>query len=109
MLFIGPKARILGFRPEVVLGLSIINAFSVQNNFDCMLSHGIDGVHSRASIHYNGGAADIVFISPISSKDKIEHHKKLSKMLGQDFDLLLEDLGSENEHLHCEFQPKETY
>jgi hypothetical protein len=109
MLFIGPKARILGFSAPLVLGLGVLNGFSTKNNFDFILSHGIDGIHSRASIHYNGNAADVCYASPVSAQDKLKFWKDLQRSLGQDFDVLFESIGTDNEHLHIEFQPKETY
>lgn len=73
------------------------------------ITHVTDGTHSRASIHYAGGAADLVFISQISKEEKRYFYDRCKKALGQDFDLVFEDIGEPNEHWHCEYQPKSAY
>lgn len=73
------------------------------------ISHALDGVHTRASIHYAGGAEDLVFSSPLDLATKQKIHTEWQSSVGQDFDILFEDPGAPNEHLHCEWQPKEAY
>ena len=73
------------------------------------ISHGMDGVHSRASIHYAGGAEDLVFITPLDVAVKQHIVDEWRASVGQDFDILFENPGTSNEHAHLEWQPKEPY
>lgn len=94
--------RVFGVRPEIVLALMVAK--------DVFTSHGqgaafvvtsiMEGVHSRASIHYTGGAADLR--RPIIRAAEIVADMK--QKLGDDYDVILE-----SDHLHIEFQPKAPY
>lgn len=111
MIRIGPKARLQGIRPELILVLSVLDG--VLDSFDVhatmIISHGLDGVHSRASCHYNGCALDIVFAGSIAQGAKQQIFDEFKTGVGQDFDVLFENPGTANEHFHVEWQPKEAY
>lgn len=110
MIKIGPKARLLGLRPELnVANLVLDGILRKHGDVSMFLTHAIDGVHSRASIHYTGGAEDLVFTGAVEAKVKQEIHAELVSGVGQDFDVLFESAGTPNEHFHIEFQPKESY
>lgn len=110
MIKIGPKARIQGLRPELnVANLTLDGILRQHGNLTMILTHALDGVHSRASIHYMGGAEDLVFVGEVTAEVKVKIHEEFVASVGQDFDILLEDAGKPNEHIHVEFQPKEPY
>lgn len=93
-------ARILGLRPEIVIGLTIANDVFREFGFDCIVTAGIDGSHSRGSIHYKGLAVDL----RTRHVPAAEHQKvvgKLQERLGDDFDVVLE-----GDHVHLEYDPK---
>jgi hypothetical protein len=95
--------RILGVRPEVVLGMFITESTMNQLGFPCVITSVTDGTHSRGSIHYSGGAWD-VRIRNIPDDAWSNLVFSLKQALGGDFDVVLE-----NDHIHCEFQPKNPY
>lgn len=111
MIRIGPKARLQGIRTELLVALMVLDG--VLESFDfpvtMIVSHGVDGVHTRASCHYNGCALDIVFtgVIPMGAKQQIFDEFKAG--VGQDFDVLFESPGMPNAHFHIEWQPKEAY
>jgi hypothetical protein len=107
MITIGPVCRIIGMRPELTLGLMAINA--VIGPVRMILTHVMDGVHSRASIHYAGGAGDLVFKDNIPWEEKEALYERSVKAVGVDFDLVFESKRAPNEHWHLEYQPKEPY
>jgi hypothetical protein len=39
---------------------------------------------------------------------ELELRDKVKEALGNDFDVAMEDIGGENEHLHVEYDPKEV-
>lgn len=93
-------ARILGLRPEIVIGLTIANDVYREFGFDCIVTAGIDGSHSRGSIHYKGLAVDLrARHIPATEQPKIT--AKLQERLGDDFDVVFE-----GDHWHLEFDPK---
>lgn len=109
MLRIGPKARIQGLRSELNLANIVLLGILLKHNAVMILSHGIDGVHARASIHYMGGAEDLVFAQTLEPHIKQQIYEEWKQGVGQDFDILFESIGTPNEHFHCEWQPKEAY
>ena len=109
MIRIGVKARLYGLTPELHFANMILLAILIKHGAVMTLSHGLDGVHSRASIHYAGGAEDLVFSSTLEMTVKQQIFKELSESVCQDFDVLFESLGLPNEHFHIEWQPKDPY
>ena len=109
MLTLGPKVRLLGVMPQTILLLQIMDSLSDRHKLDLEVSHIIDGIHTRASIHYIGGAPDVIFKSPATTDRKLAYVAALKASVGPDFDIILEDLNLPNEHIHGEYQPKESY
>lgn len=109
MIRIGPKARIYGVRSELAFANTVLLGILLKHNAVMIISHVIDGVHTRASIHYVGGAEDLVFASTLEMPVKQQIVDELKASVGQDFDVLFEEPGKPNEHIHIEHQPKEAY
>lgn len=109
MIRIGPKARIHGIRPELNFANVVLMGILTKHDAVMILSHALDGIHSRASIHYAGGAEDLVFAGSKEMSVKQQIFQEWKTSVGQDFDILFEDPGTPNEHFHCEWQPKAAY
>jgi hypothetical protein len=109
MLIIAPGCRIMGSRPELATGRQIVAGVMAKYGYDCTIVHCLDGVHSRASIHYAGGADDYRSKHIKTTEEKLKIEKECQLALGPDFDFQLEGLGTANEHFHNEFQPKDSY
>lgn len=74
-------------------------------NNDTVITSGNDGNHSHQSLHYSNRAADLrTNDMPPEKSEAIEH--ELKQVLGIDYDVFLEQLGTPNEHLHIESQAK---
>lgn len=113
MFRLAPACRIFGLRPELLAGMVIVGDVFTVRGYVLEFSHGMDGVHSRASLHYNGCGIDGI-LRPDSNQAmsvtlKISITQTAVLALGQDFDFILEGLGTANEHWHLEFQPKNPY
>lgn len=66
-----------------------------------------DGQHSRTSLHWIGHACDLRTKDlDLSEGVKERLARVIAKRLGEDFDVLFEGAGTENEHIHIEYQPK---
>lgn len=63
-----------------------------------------DGRHSRRSYHYLGGAWDFDLV-PSPEQDVWESIRDdLQEELGSDWDIIYEDPGGSNEHMHGEYE-----
>jgi hypothetical protein len=109
MVRLGAKARLHGIQPELIVGLLILSDILDAHNVMMEVSHVADGVHARASIHYIGGAADLIFLGAVDASVKRAIFDDWATSVGQDFDVLFEAAGTANEHLHVEWQPKRSY
>lgn len=110
MIRMGPKARLHGTRPELTIALVVLDGILRKHGDVAMvISHGMDGVHTRASIHYAGGAEDLVFAMLLDATVKQQIVDEWKASVGQDFDVLFENPGTPNEHVHIEWQPKDPY
>jgi hypothetical protein len=93
-------ARVLGLRPEIVIAVMVANDVFQEAGFDCVITAGIDGSHSRGSIHYKGLAVDLR-ARQVPPVDQSKILAKLQERLGGDYDVILEA-----DHYHVEFDPK---
>lgn len=61
--------------------------------------------HSHTSFHYAGAAVDLrTHTIPRPALRQVV--SSIAGRLGRDFDVILEDEGRDNEHLHIELQPR---
>lgn len=77
---------------------------TVQNPPEVYITAGIDGVHSPNSLHYALQAIDIRTKNFPTQSSKGEFVKALQAELGPDYTLILESVGSPNEHLHVQYK-----
>lgn len=94
-------ARIRGLRTEILFAVCSVNEILAKHGAEMVITSGIDGNHSRGSIHYSGGAVDLRIWNIPEDKRK-EAVKEMKEALGPDFDIVLE-----RDHIHMEYQPHE--
>lgn len=99
---------ITGMKPEINLAISITNTVLDRHGYDCIVTEITGGRHSRHSLHPVGLAVDIRSKHIRVESKKIEILGDLREALGDKYDVILEGLGSVNEHYHIEYQPKHT-
>ena len=90
-------------RPEIFS--AIATAADVWENYgadELVVTSLNDGSHRQGSYHYTGDAVDIRSKNLPSSAAKRNARDLLAARLGKDFDVILEDLGGPNEHVHIE-------
>jgi len=102
-LSIKPGVRVFGLRPETILALNIIEGAFKDAGYDCVLTCGMDGKHSKGSLHYAGCAVDLR-ISNVPPEKREALKLEMANRLGADFDVILE-----GDHFHVEYQPKNFY
>jgi len=92
--------------PQMVMGALIVK--SVYQKLDpgcsCTVTSANDSKHSDKSLHYTGNALD--FRTHDFTANKLYLVQEVKGSLGIHFDVVLEGVGTPNEHLHVEYQPK---
>lgn len=103
-LKLGVKLKDLS--PQMVLAAVIINNIyqALDPKASCTITSANDSKHMRKSLHYSGNALD--FRTHDFKGDKSTLLKEALTNLGEDFDVVFEGVGTPQEHLHVEYQPK---
>jgi len=103
---IKPGVRLVGVLPQTVLAMGIANNVYFEAGYDFVITSVVEGVHSRASIHYSGGAFDCR-MRHVPNDQRQAIKGQIRSALGDDYDVILESGNSP--HLHVEYQPKKPY
>lgn len=94
----------IGIKPPLVLGLLAADAVHRQlYGDDVVVTSLVDGEHRKDSLHYKGLAADL---RTHDHPNPEKFRALLAAQLGDEFDVILEDAGHPNEHIHLEHDPK---
>ena len=91
---------ITGIRPEMVVGLMVVNSIFTELGYELVITCGLDGKHSLTSLHYAGAAVDIR-TRDMTTSDIGEAMRMISAALPNDFDIIYE-----GNHFHLEWQPR---
>lgn len=84
----------------VPVAVYICDQVLAERDYPCILTSGLEGKHSRGSLHYIGHAFDIRhFHIPEDKRASIV--REIQGRVGADFDVVLE-----SNHIHVEYQPK---
>lgn len=85
--------------------LAVNDIFS-KAGYPCIITSCNDGTHSPNSLHYSDSAFDFRSKQISSTAEKENILNLVKEALTVDFDVLLEDSGTDNEHFHLEYDPK---
>ena len=99
----GVDLRILA--PQWGIGFPIIQQCFHAHQYECVVTSGNDSQHGLHSLHPSGLALDFR-TKHIPMSDKLPIRLAIISALGAQWDVVLESVGMENEHLHVEFDPK---
>ncbi len=106
MILLKFGAKIAGLKPEILLGLMIVNSVFEKYKVDLIITECTGGNHMENSLHYKGLAADIRSKHIQSRKDKNDILNDCRELLGANFDFIIEALDTANEHFHVEMDLK---
>lgn len=107
MISIKPGAKIKGIKAEMLLGLAVIEGVFEKYGFEVVLTEGTGAHHMVGSLHYEGLAVDLRSQHILGDAIKYKILSDCVHSLGDDFDMILENIKTSTEHFHCEFQPKD--
>jgi hypothetical protein len=98
--------KLKGVKPEVIIAIFRLDSLFKSLNIPFIITSVTDGKHFTNSLHYKGLAFDLrtKHIQDVESKKTLA--KEIKAALGEEFDVVLESLGGEQEHIHVEFDPK---
>lgn len=81
--------------------VAVVNEIMAQYGADCVITSGIEGTHSKGSLHYVGLALDFRG-NHVDSAVRQAIIKEIRDSLGDDFDVIESNHGA----IHIEYQPK---
>ena len=92
--------------PQMVMGALIVKSvyLRLDPQCSCTVTSANDSKHSDKSLHYKGNALD--FRTHDFTANKLYLVKEVKDSLGIHFDVVLEAIGTPNEHMHVEYDPK---
>lgn len=98
--------RLSKLSPQMVLAAMIVEEVFAAFGVPCVITSANDSKHSAASKHYSGEALDFRTKYDALNGREQEMRDAVKEALGDDFDVVIEAVGTEQEHLHCEYDPK---
>ena len=102
-----PGVSLRSLCPQIVLALLVAESLWRGLGTELVVTSVSDGLHRRGSLHYAGAAADLrTHNLPHAVKESTRD--RLWQALGSSeaWDVILEAVGTPNEHIHLEWQPK---
>lgn len=91
--------------PKVcIIEAAVINAANVLDLPDMLVTSGNDSAHMKGSKHYEDAALDFR-THHLTDEQKQGLKAVVKARLGSAYDVILESLGTPNEHLHVEHDP----
>ena len=92
--------------PQWAVAYPIIHYIFRSRGYACVLTSGNDSHEDKPnSKHHTGEALDFR-TRHVPVVDKTLVHQAVQTALGPQWDVLLENVGKDTEHLHVEFDPK---
>ena len=107
--------RLRGLVPQMAIAGQVVEEVFREFGVPCMLTSGNDSKHGAGSLHhclegkYTDGrcrANDYRTKYPELNGREQELRDRVKAALGDDFDVVIEDIGEDDEHLHVEYDPK---
>ena len=109
MIVLKKSVSLIGLRPEMLLGLVIASEVIDAYRHVTVVTSVNDSGHSFGSLHFAGAAVDIDFSEDLVVDDQIAIAAAVRDRLTSEFDVVPEDVGKPNSHLHIEYQPKRAH
>lgn len=89
----------------MLFAITVIESIFKRRGYELVITSFADGVHGVGSLHSLEGAVDFRSWHIPTKEEKLSILKEIKDSLTVQFDVLLEHLGLEQEHYHCEFDP----
>ena len=98
--------KLFDIKPQIVLAMIVVEGVYQSFNVEFVVTSVNDGKHSDGSWHYKGCAFDCRTKQASLDGKEQALRDEIKAALGPDFDVVLEAVGTDNEHVHIEYDPK---
>lgn len=92
--------------PQMALATQVVASVFADFGVPCVMTSANDSQHSPNSKHYEGNAGDYRTKYQELNGKEWALAAEVKDRLGPDFDVVMEAIGTDNEHLHVEYDPK---
>lgn len=99
-----PGVKLTSLQPQIVLAAMMVERMYAAAGGECTITSANDSTHGTSSLHYAGCALD--FRTKDFGGDKVALLADIRAALGEEFDVLLEHPGGDEEHIHVEYDPE---
>lgn len=105
-----PGVSLKGLTPQMALAAVIVRDVYFQKDpaCSCTITSANDGKHGEGSLHSKDGLCRALDFRTHDYRggdvDKLAY--EIQQALGDEFDVVVEDLNGPNEHIHVEHQPE---
>ena len=90
----------------MVMACLVIEEVFASYGVECVVTSANDSKHGDNSWHFKGRALDFrTRYDALNGKEQ-ELRMTVKAALGDEFDVVMEAVGTDNEHLHVEYDPK---
>lgn len=101
-----PGVKLRDLSPQMALANAVVKSVCDQFSVPCVITSANDATHSVKSLHYSGRALDYRTKYFQLNGHELAFRNAVKEALGDEFDVVLEAIGTPNEHLHVEWDPK---
>jgi len=98
-------SRVFGATPEIIIALVVVESVFQAHEINPVVTSLRDSLHSPKSKHYIGAAVDIRMRYIHESDRQVLITNEIREALTSEYDVVLEGVGTDNVHLHIEFDP----
>jgi len=107
MIQLKEGVKLTGLVPQMVLASLVVDGVLLTFGIAlCVITSANDGKHKVDSLHYSGRACDYRTKYLGLDDRELELQGRVADSLGKDFDVVMEYIGKDEEHLHVEYDPK---
>ena len=101
-----PGVRLKNLQPQTVLAMLVTESVFYEFGVPFVVTSVDDGQHGLVTLHGTGRAFDArTKYEELNGREQMLR-AKVQEELGPDFDVVIEAVGEEREHLHVEFDPR---
>lgn len=105
MIEFKPGVKLNKLQPQMLIGLLKMESYYDNYHLPLVVTSANDSTHKQGSKHYTGEALDFRTKNAPGLAKGI-YLKAVAELYPLGFDVLFEGVGTENEHIHLEWDPK---
>lgn len=99
-----PGVKLTDLQPQLALAALIVDACYRERGLPCVITSANDSTHSANSWHYKGRALDFRTHYEALNGQEMALLAEVKEALGAEFDVVMEGVGTPQEHLHIEWE-----